>query len=128
MKDIEHQIQSEYFKRLEWHCNKYPLLKYIYAVPNGGKRSIGVAVKMKREGVKRGVPDVFIPFVKFDYSGVKGIIYPGMYLETKTVTGKLSKEQKEYKAHLEMQGYAYRVCRSADELIEATADYLNIKL
>ena len=120
----EHQIQSEYFKILTWNESKYPDLRFVFACPNGGKRSIGVAVKMKREGVKRGVPDIYIPFV-MQY----GIRYsPGKWLETKTDIGKQSKEQKEYQKFLEGEGYEYALCRSVNELLDETENYLQIKL
>jgi hypothetical protein len=105
----EHQIQSEYFKILAWNESKFPELKYIFAIPNGGKRSIGVAVKMKREGVKRGVPDIFVPIPKMDNLLC---IISGKWLETKTDIGKQSKEQKEYQKFLLDKGYNYALCRS----------------
>ena len=121
----EHQIQSEYFKILTWNESKYPELKYIFAIPNGGKRSIGVAVKMKRERVRRGVPDIFIPIPKMDNLLC---IISGKWLETKTDIGKQSKEQKEYQKFLLDKGYNYALCRSVDELLDETENYLQIKL
>ncbi len=121
----EHQIQSEYFKILAWNESKFPDLKYIFAIPNGGKRSIGVAVKMKREGVRRGVPDIFIPIPKMDNLLC---IISGKWLETKTDIGKQSKEQKEYQKFLLDKGYNYALCRSVNELLDETENYLQIKL
>ena len=123
----EHQIQSQYFKILSWNENKFPFLKYIFAIPNGGKRNIGTAVKMKAEGVKRGVPDIFIPATKM-FSSQCNKIYIGMFLETKTSIGKQSKDQKEYESFLISEQYLYAVCKSADELLFETENYLNIKL
>ena len=116
----EFQIQSAYFSILALNENEFPFLKYIFAIPNGGKRNIGVAVKMKREGVKRGVPDIFIPFANNGYHG--------LWIETKTSTGQLSKEQKEYKSFLENQGYLHKVCRSTFEMIYETEVYFCIEL
>ena len=118
--DEEHQIQKSYFKILSLNENEFPELAYIFAIPNGGKRNIGVAVKMKREGVKRGVPDCQIPIA------VKP--FHGCFLETKTEKGTMSKEQKEYRLFLVNQGYEHIICRSCDELVTATQKYLNITL
>jgi hypothetical protein len=42
-------------------------------VPNGGKRHIGTAVKMKKAGVKAGMPDILIfdapPAVRWAFKG-----------------------------------------------------------
>ena len=128
-KDDEHQIQSEYFKILSENEAEFPMLKYIFAIPNGGKRHIKVAMKMKREGVKRGVPDIFIPITIFKYDGGQNPqTGSGKFLETKTNEGVLSKEQKEYRYFLFEQGYNYCICRSVEELIIETENYLNIKL
>ena len=80
----EHQIQAAYFELLKRHVNQAPILQYIYAIPNGGLRDVKVAVKLKREGVKRGVPDVSIPIPRDNYHGA--------YIEFKTPTGALSKD------------------------------------
>jgi len=53
-----------------------------------------VGAKLKKMGVKRGVPDLFIPQYK-------------CFIEFKTLKGKLSKEQKELKPHLESYGYVW---------------------
>ena len=124
----EHQIQSEYFKILTWNESKYPELKYIFAIPNGGKRHIGVAVKMKREGVRRGVPDLFVPGMLEEENSVNITIYLGLFLETKKPKGRQSKEQIEYAKHLQNKGYKYKVCYSVNELLDETENYLQIKL
>lgn len=53
----EHWEQVQLF---EWSEN-LPELKLMHAIPNGGKRDIRVALKLKEEGVKPGVPDIFLP-------------------------------------------------------------------
>jgi hypothetical protein len=39
----------------------YPVLKLLYAVPNGRDRNIYVARKLKAEGVLAGVADLCLP-------------------------------------------------------------------
>ena len=121
----EHRIQAEYFRILALNEAEYPSLKFIHAIPNGGLRNVIVATQMKREDVKRGVPDIFIPMCK---TYKKDIVFCGCYLETKSETGTLTKEQKEFSAFLQSQNYIYKVCRSVDVLINATEIYLNITL
>jgi hypothetical protein len=52
-------------------------------VPNGGKRHIAIARKLKIEGVKSGVPDITL-------------IHEGRYygIEVKNIKGRLSPNQK----------------------------------
>lgn len=119
--DSEHEIQKAYFKILALNENKYPFLRFIFAIPNGGARHIKVAMKMKAEGVKRGVPDIFIPMHNIANLN-------GCFLETKSEKGKLSKEQEEYMNYLVLADYDYNVCKSVEELVSATENYLNIKL
>ena len=56
MKDLEHQEQKTLIKWCEYKGHPYNL---IFAIPNGGQRHKAVAAKLKAEGVKSGVPDLF---------------------------------------------------------------------
>lgn len=112
----EHEEQKLLFA---WAQYK-PELKYMYAVPNGGKRHPATARKLKMEGVKAGVPDVFLPLPKNGYHG--------LYLEMKRQNlgyksrGVVSASQKEYLNHLEQMGYKCAVANGFDEakaIIEA---------
>lgn len=40
-----------------WNMNRYPELKWLHHVPNGGSRNKQEAVKLKQMGVKAGVSD-----------------------------------------------------------------------
>jgi hypothetical protein len=42
----------------------------LFAIPNGGDRSMSVAAAMKAEGVKRGVPDLMLPVPRRMYAGL----------------------------------------------------------
>lgn len=45
---------------LQWFETAFPGVR-IFHIPNGGHRAMTVAKKMKAEGVKPGVPDLYIP-------------------------------------------------------------------
>lgn len=96
---------------------KYPLLQWLYAVPNGGDRAMAVAVKMKAEGVKKGVPDLFLPVPR------KG--YHGFFIEMKYGNGKTSKEQSEFLEFANSQGYHAGVCYCWHDARDALLEYLN---
>jgi hypothetical protein len=52
----EHEEQCLF---IQWFEMQFPKIR-IFAVPNGGARHIVAATKLKREGVKSGVPDLYI--------------------------------------------------------------------
>ena len=53
----EHEEQREFVR---WFRQNHPGVR-IFAIPNGGARSITTAAKLKVEGVSAGVPDLCIP-------------------------------------------------------------------
>ena len=103
---------------IEW-ANHYRALDWLHHIPNGKKRSKGVAGQLKAMGTKRGIFDLFLPIVMPPHHG--------LYIEMKNPETKsgLSKEQKQYKAHCEQQGYKVVVCRTAGEAIHEIELYLN---
>ena len=53
-----------------WNMNRYPELKWLFHVPNGGSRNKQEAVKFKQMGVKAGVSDLCLPYPKGSYCGL----------------------------------------------------------
>jgi len=77
---------------VNWFRTKFPKV-LIFAIPNGGKRSIGAGKKFKAEGVVAGIPDLFIP--AWD-----------VWVEMKRESGgRLSPDQREMIKYLESEGY-----------------------
>lgn len=80
-------------------------------VPNGGKRNIGVAKKLKAEGCRPGVPDILI----FDPPPSGGI---GVAIELKRKKGgNVSDYQKDWLKSLNLRGWQTKVCKGADDAI-----------
>lgn len=73
-------------------------------------------MRMQREGVKAGVPDLFVPIVKAPFGG--------LWIEMKTRKGRLDPKQKFWLDLLSNQ-YAVAVCRSVDDGIETIKNYLD---
>lgn len=84
-------------------------------VPNGGKRNLMVALKLKRMGTKAGVPDILI----FNPAGQ----FAGVAIELKVDKNKTSDKQKQWLNDLTACGWACHVCRSIDQVIEAVKQY-----
>jgi hypothetical protein len=101
---------------------RHPVLSLLHASANGGKRHIRTARLLKAEGVKAGVPDLFLPVARFHQEWQ----YYGLFIEMKTRKGRVTPEQKWWHAQLEHQGYRVEVCRGAQAAISVLSDYLGI--
>lgn len=96
---------------------RYPELYWLHAIPNGGLRNKIVAAKMKAEGMKAGVPDLFLPVSR------KG--YHGLYIEMKRRDGgKPTDKQKTWIHGLNEQGYLALICHGAQTAIKQILKYL----
>lgn len=113
MKDQEHKLQVNICKYLD-------LIKIPYfAIPNGGQRNIIVASKLKAEGVKKGVADLFIM--------VGNSKYYGLFIEVKVGKNKQQETQIAFEELATKQEYLYKVVYSLDELINILDIYLKIR-
>jgi hypothetical protein len=75
----------------------------IFAIPNGGHRSISTAKRLKAEGVVPGIPDLHVPAWR-------------LWIEMKRVKGgKLSAEQEAMILHLEGLGHKVVVGKGAED-------------
>lgn len=99
-----------------WQQSKYPELKLLYHIPNGGSRNTLEAANLKRQGVKAGVPDLCLPVAR---SG-----FHGLYIEMKYGRNKTTENQKEWLEALKEQGYFTTVCYGAEEAERIIARYL----
>lgn len=113
----ESQEQKALFQWAALAEQKYPELRLMHHVPNGGLRDARTAVNLKREGVKRGVPDISLPVPRGKYHG--------LYIEMKVGKNKLTKEQQQWFKSLEEEGYATHVCYSWLEAREVIEKYLS---
>lgn len=78
-----------------------------FAIPNGEKRHIGVASRLKAEGVRRGTPDLCF---MLDAGRVA-------WLEMKAPKGTLSPEQKAFRDRAQSLDHLWAMARSVDEAI-----------
>jgi hypothetical protein len=87
-----------------------PQLARCFAVPNGGERDKITAAKLKHEGVKRGVPDIFLPLPCPQFAGLFIEMKRSADKATKRRAGTTSNEQDDWIAYLRSVGYACSVC------------------
>lgn len=96
----ESQEQIDFIQWCKRNQETYPELKKIFAIPNGGHRHIATASRLKLEGVKPGVPDLFLSVARRGFHG--------LYIEMKRIKGgSVSKEQKQWKIWLTEEEYAW---------------------
>ena len=110
-------VPSEHFEQREfvrWFRQGYKDVR-IFAIPNGGARSMATAGRLKVEGVSAGVPDLFIPEWR-------------LWVEMKrTKGGSVSAEQKDWIAYLERCGYTCVVAKGADQAKEKILGFVLTK-
>lgn len=94
----------------------YPLLRLLFHIPNGGRRDAVEARHLKEQGVKKGVPDLFLPVARDPYHG--------LFIEMKTDTGQPTQAQKWWLEELRTQGYLALVAHGQDEARGILQDYL----
>lgn len=112
----EHEAQAAFVKwwRLYAGAGREGLLM---AIPNGGARSAVTGARLKAEGVRAGVPDMFLAIPAGGYAG--------LWLEFKTARGRVSREQRLMMETLSAQGYRCEVCRGLSAAVECVERYLD---
>lgn len=118
----EHSIQTAFFCWI--NLVKIPGTEWVHAIPNGGERNKVTAGKMKAEGARSGVWDVFLP--------APTAAYHGLYIEFKTPehrnhrNGGLKPNQMEFGQWAHVRGYRMRVCYTWREAAMALCEYLGV--
>lgn len=114
----EAQEQEALFAWARMQEGKYPELALLHAIPNGGSRHPVEAKHLKAQGVKAGIPDIFLPVARQGYHG--------LYIELKRMTGgRLSDAQEIWIDYLREQGYKAEVCHGFDEARREIVVYLS---
>jgi len=95
-----------------------PELNLLFHIPNGGKRNITTAKRLKDEGVKAGVPDLFLPVSRGGFFG--------LFIEMKVGKNKTTEKQNEWIAALQEEGYKVAVCYGCESAMEEIMNYLKM--
>lgn len=111
----EHTIQSMLVAYIR---NKYPNLIF-FAVPNGGFRNPATGRKLRQEGVLSGIPDLFLAL-----AGGNG--KHGLFVEMKSLKGKLTVAQRQIAAQLESFNYQVSACYGYEEAKETIEKYIRL--
>lgn len=115
----ESNEQISLFEWCEYSVGKYPELKLLFHVPNGGYRSTATAGRMKAEGVKAGVPDLCLPVARGGFHG--------LFIEMKAGKNKPTANQQAWLDRLTEQGYSTAVCYGWEQAAKVLISYLEEK-
>lgn len=121
-KPTEHQEQVSLFRWLTFNTKAHPVLALAFKITNEGTASVRRGAWNKAEGIKRGIPDIFLPVPTM----MGGIMAYGLWIEMKSAKGRLTPEQKAWLAALDNQGYDVAICYSWTEAAKKIADYLGL--
>lgn len=111
--------QETLFEWALWNLGRLPELDYMHAIPNGGSRHPAEAVRLKKQGVKPGVPDIFLPEPRGRYHG--------LYIEMKRAEkGKTTNDQGRWLHHLASRGFMTVICYSCDGAIQVIEQYMKL--
>lgn len=114
----EHASQCAIFAWARLAECRYPELRLLMHVPNGGSRHRVEAARFREAGVKAGVPDIFLDCARGGYHGLR--------IELKAPGGKVSPSQVAWLDALRDENYFTRVCWSAEDAIAAIEFYLRL--
>lgn len=109
--------QAALFRWAQQNLRDFPNLDLMFAIPNGGARDPRTGARLKMTGVKKGVPDVFLPVPLGRFAGLFIEMKKPADREKKRRAGTTSSEQDEYIRRLGALQYYVGVCYSWEEAV-----------
>lgn len=113
----EHEEQAALMRWAWLTESARPELRLLFAIPNGGHRHRAVAVRMKAEGVRPGVPDLCLPVARGGWHG--------LFIELKTRRGRPSRRQRGWITALRSNGYRVEICLGWERARAVIESYLD---
>lgn len=117
----EHAHQAALFAWAALERRNYPQLQLMFAIPNQ-RSGVVAGARFKAEGVRAGIPDIFLPATRVSRPG--GILTAGLWIELKKPGGIVAKEQIWWQNALNEAGYLAVVCYGWEEAKETILTYL----
>ncbi|HCU07170.1 MAG TPA: hypothetical protein DIC42_06315 [Holosporales bacterium] len=117
-KRILGMIESEIQTRVVQFIRTFYPNTLIFAIPNGAHTTAKNRVRLSKEGLLAGVPDLAIMEPR------KG--FHGLFIELKTDDGVVSAAQNDVMKQLHQRNYLCYVARHHDSAIKIIEDYLRV--
>ena len=113
----EEAEQAAIFEWATLMSSQFPELHLLFHIPNGGYRAPATAAKLKAQGVKAGVSDLFLPVARGGFHG--------LWIELKRRKGgKLSPAQQDWLTEMRFQHYRAELAHGAEEACDIIYAYL----
>lgn len=115
----EHGEQAAVFCWAAQNVRRFPVLRWMHALANGGGRTAIQGGLLKAEGVKAGVADINLPVPIGPYAG--------LYIEMKKADGvpsDVKPEQYEFGAFVTTHYQLWQVCFGWKEAVQQIESYL----
>ncbi len=117
MNHIEDAHQAALIEWADVQAKEIPELGLLLHIPNGGKRNPREAARLKKQGVRAGVPDLYLPVPRGGRHG--------LWIELKSPeSGRVSDKQRWWIDALTRQGYAACVCVGWPQARDTIIEYL----
>lgn len=117
----EKKIQAKFIAWRNTHSREFPILRSIFAVPNGIWTFQSVAKSMIGEGMTAGIPDIICLAPSHDRR------YHGLVIEFKNEKGEVSEEQQFFLGFFADLGYRTAILRTPWEAAQLVNEHLGIK-
>lgn len=115
----EHGHQMAVMQWSAFNRERFPELRWLFAIPNGGGRSARQGAMLKAEGVKGGVCDLMLPVARGQFHG--------LFIEMKRENGKpsdISQNQKDFIDFVILGGYRAHVAFGWRDAVQCIESYL----
>lgn len=123
---MKHREDMEQCALMQWaritRHNGGMIADWLIAIPNGGKRNASEAARMKKQGVKAGVSDLFLALPSKQFHG--------LWIEMKapktnaSPAGKPTQVQLDWLDRMAAAGYAAQLCFGWQAAKDAITEYL----
>ncbi|MCI8975399.1 MAG: VRR-NUC domain-containing protein [Lachnospiraceae bacterium] len=121
LKNMRRSEDTEQIHVVEWAARaacRYPELKWLHHIPNGGTRSSSEALKLKCMGVKKGVSDLHLPYPHGRYHA--------LYIEMKYGRNRTTQEQRDFLCDMKEADNLVAVCHDAQSAIDLIERYVTL--
>ncbi len=121
LKDMKRGEDTEQIRVMDWAASaecRYPELRWLHHIPNGGSRRSSEASRLKRMGVRRGISDIHLPFPHGRYHA--------LYIEMKYGRNVTTQEQREFLCDMRDADNLVAVCHDAESAIDLIERYVTL--